>query len=150
MSPMKPKIFTATKAFIVHQGKILIVRESTKYNNGTNAGKYDVPGGRVKPGQKFDQSLKREIKEETNLEVEIGQPFFANEWRPKVKGEQWQIVGVFFACQAKTNKVTLSQDHDDYQWIEPKDYQKYNLIENLIPAFKAYLNKKGSNNRSQG
>lgn len=148
------KLSVATKAFIIYQGKVLIIGESTRYQTGTNIGKYDVPGGRVKPGQRFDQSLKREIREETGLEIKIGQPFFVNEWRPKVKGEQWsdvlsdsdqtseQIVGTFFECQAETNKVTLSQDHDDYQWIEPKDYQKYNLIENLIPAFKAYLNKK--------
>jgi len=66
---MEPKLFVATKAFIVYNNKVLILRESIKYQEGTNHGKYDVVGGRVKPGQRFDESLLREIKEETGLEI---------------------------------------------------------------------------------
>lgn len=138
---MEPKLFFATKAFIVHQEKILIVRESQKYETGTNKGKFDVAGGRLKPGERFDESLLREAKEETGLSVRIGKPFFVNEWRPLVKGEQWQIVGVFFECFSDSNKVVLSKDHDKYVWINPKDYTKYDIIDNLRPAFEAYLNK---------
>jgi len=138
---MEIKLFTATKAFIVYKEKILILRESSQYQDGANINKYDVPGGRVKPGQRFDESLMREIEEETGLKIKIGKPFFVNEWRPVVKGEQWQIIGTFFECSADSDQVTLSQDHDDYQWIEPKNYKNYNLIGNLHPAFESYLNK---------
>ncbi|MFA6304577.1 MAG: NUDIX domain-containing protein [Patescibacteria group bacterium] len=138
---MNIKLFIATKAFIKYRGKILIIKESNKYTEGTNVGKFDVPGGRIKPGQKFDESLLREIKEETGLEVIIGQPFFANEWRPMVKEEQWQVVGMFFECESATDKITLSKDHDEYLWIDPTNYKKYNLIANLQPAFEAYLKK---------
>src|SRR3989304_7237262 len=131
--------FVATKAFINFKGKILILRESTKYSDGTNSGKYDVVGGRGEPGQRFDESLLREIKEETGLSVKLGKPFYVGEWRPKVRGEQWQIVGTFFECFAKSNKVKLSEDHDNYQWINPKNFKKYNLIDNLKPAFESYL-----------
>jgi len=135
------KIFVATKAFINFRGKILIVRESTKYKDGTNFGYYDVPGGRIKPGQRFDKSLLREIKEETGLKVRIGRPFYVGEWRPKAEKEQWQIVGTFFECFARSNKVKLSRDHDNYQWINPKDYKKYKLIGNLKLAFENYLKR---------
>lgn len=133
------KLFVATKAFIVHDGKILILRESSDYQDGANAARYDVPGGRIEPGQRFDESLRREIKEETGLDVKIGRPFFVNEWRPVVRGEQWQIVGTFFICTAETDVVALSQDHDAYDWIKPEDYRTFNLIPNLHPAFEAYL-----------
>ncbi len=138
---MEPKLFVATKAFIVHNGKVLILRESTKYQSGANIGKFDVVGGRVEPGQRFDESLAREIKEETGLNVKIGKPFFVNEWRPVVKGEQWQIVGTFFECVADSDNVKLSNDHDDHKWIDPKEYKNHPLIENLQPAFEAYLKK---------
>lgn len=138
---MKYKIFVATKAFINFRGKVLIVRESTEYKDGTNFGSYDVPGGRIKPGQKFDKSLLREIKEETGLKVRIGRPFYVGEWRPKVGRENWQIVGTFFECFSRSNKIKLSRDHDDYQWINPKDYKKYKLIGNLRPAFESYLKR---------
>jgi 8-oxo-dGTP diphosphatase len=138
---MEIKLFTATKAFIIHDGKVLLLKESTKYADGANAGKFDVVGGRIKPGQRFDESLIREIQEETRLNVKIGRPFFVNEWRPIVRGEQWQIVGTFFECFAKSDKVILSEDHEEYVWIDPKEYKKYNLIDNLIPAFASYLSK---------
>lgn len=138
---MEIKLFAATKAFIVYNGKVLLLKESTKYADGANAGKFDVVGGRVKPGQRFDESLIREIQEETGLEVKIGRPFFVNEWRPVVRGEQWQIIGTFFECFADNDQVKLSEDHDEFVWIDPVDYQKYNLIDNLLPAFAAYITK---------
>lgn len=138
---MDIKVFTAMKAFIVHDGKVLLLRESTKYADGANAGKFDVVGGRVKPGQRFDESLLREIQEETAMKVTVGRPFFVNEWRPVVRGEQWQIIATFFECFADSDIVTLSEDHEEYIWIDPKDYKKYDLIDNLIPAFASYLDK---------
>lgn len=138
----EPKLFVAMKAFIVHEGKVLLLRESSQYVDGSNAKKYDVVGGRIKPGQHFKESLLREIEEETGLKVRIGKPFFVNEWRPIVKDEQWQIVGTFFECHADSDAVTLSVDHDHFQWINPQEYAKHNLIDNLIPAFEAYLDQK--------
>ena len=138
---MRIKLFVATKALIVHNGKILLLRESKKYNDGTNIGKFDVTGGRIEPGQRFDESLRREVKEETGLEVEIGRPFFVNEWRPVVRGEQWQIIGTFFECFASTDQVILSEDHSEYVWIDPKNFRQYDVIENLIPMFESYLSR---------
>jgi len=138
---MEPKLFVATKAFIVNDGKILIIRESSQYRDASNIGKYGVVGGRIKPEQRFDESLLREIKEEAGIEVKIGRPFFVNEWRPIVHGEQWQIVATFFECFADSDKVILDQDHDDYLWIDPKEYKNYNLIEDLAEVFESYLNK---------
>jgi len=135
---MDPILFVATKAFIVFGGKVLILRESNKYDDGTNASKYDVVGGRLKPGQRFDESLVREIMEETGLTVKIGRPFHVGEWRPVVKGVQWQVVGTFFECFAETDVVKLSVDHDDYRWIDPSDFSKYPMIENLKSAFENY------------
>lgn len=138
---MEPKLFVATKAFIEYNGKILILRESEKYQDGSNIGKFDVVGGRIKPGQNFKESLEREVKEETGLEVRIGKPFFVTEWRPVVNNEQWQIVGIFFECFTDSDNVNLSEDHSEFEWINPQDYEKYDLISAPKDAFKAYLEK---------
>ena len=138
---MEIKLFVAIRAFIIHDGKVLLLKESTEYKDGINVGKFDVVGGRIEPGQRFDESLIREINEETGLNVEIGRPFFVNEWRPILRGEQWQIVGTFFECFSSSDKVILSKDHDEYIWINPKDYKKYNIIDEIIPAFESFLSK---------
>lgn len=136
---MLPKLFVATKAFIVHEGRVLLLREAGKYQDGTNIGRYDVVGGRLTPGEHFRDSLLREIKEETDLAVTVGRPFFVNEWRPVVREEEWQIVGIFFRCDTHTAEVKLSEDHDTFEWIDPADFAKYNIIPNLTPAFESFL-----------
>ncbi len=136
---MEIKLFVAVKAFLVFNQKILILRESTYYSEGTNAGKFDVVGGRITPGERFEDAILREIKEETGLNATIGTPFFMSEWRPQVKGEQWQIVATFLECFTDTDEVRLSNDHVSYEWIDPKEYKKFPLIENIRSAFETYL-----------
>ena len=133
------KLFLATKAFIKKDDKILIIRESNKYSDGTNIGNYDVIGGRINPGEKFNESLLREIKEETGLEVNLDKPFFVNEVRINKNDEIWQIVRIFFTAEAKSDKVVLSDDHDSYLWINPSDYKNHNIIGNLHEVFEEYL-----------
>ncbi len=135
------RLIPAVKAFIQYEGKILIVREASTYKTGTQIGKYDVPGGQMQPGQTVEENLTREIEEETGLTVQIGQIFHVSENRPVVNGEQRQIVRMYFTCESKSDAITLSQDHDDAQWIDPQDFQKYNLIPNLVPAFEAFLKR---------
>jgi len=138
------KLFVATKALIEYEGKVLILRESDAYADGTKAAQYDVAGGRMEPGEHFRDSLLREINEETGLAVEVGEPFFVDEWRPVKNGEQWQIVGIFFRCTATSNAVRLSADHDDYQWINPAEFERYAIIPAYKEVFAAYLKRTSS------
>lgn len=136
------KLFVAIKTFIEHRGKVLIVRESSMNPVGTNPGKFDVVGGRVEPGERFDTTLLREVQEETGLTVAMGRPFYVAEWRPVVGGEEWQIIAVFFRCQSRSDCVVLSRDHDAYEWIDPTRFRGYPIIGNLREVFEAYLDRR--------
>jgi mutator protein MutT len=140
---MVDRTFTATKAFIENtEGEVLLLKESKEYDKGANAGKWDVAGGRVEKGERFDESLKREIEEEAGLEAEIIKPFHTDEWRPEVDGEKWQIVGTYFRCKTDGEEVELSEDHEEYVWIEPEDFPDYKLIGGLEKAFGKYLEER--------
>jgi len=129
----------ACKAVILCDGKVLILREAKSYTDGTNIGRYHLPGGRIEPGEKYMDGLAREIFEETGLRVHVGKPVFVGEWFPVIRGEQNQIVAIFFACITTNNQVVLSSEHDDYQWIDPGDYERYDLMDPEGEVFSAYL-----------
>ncbi len=136
------KSFVALKAFILNEeGKVLLLQEDSEaYADGTNAGRWELPGGRLTPGEHFYDGLIREVKEETDLDVELGRPFMVGEWFPKVRGEQWHIVATFFVCHAKAADVTLGEDHHKFIWIEPKEYAQFaNYAAYIKESFEAYL-----------
>jgi len=138
---METKQFLALKGFIVYKGKILIIKESANYITSLNKGKYDVVGGKVKVGERFNEGLMKEIKEETGLTVTIGKPFSIQEWRPIINGIENHIVGTFIECFSNSDQVTLDRCFDNYLWIDPKSYKKYNLIDSVKLAFKDYISR---------
>ncbi len=149
---METKLFVAAKAFIEHEGRVLVLRESKKYADGTQEGFFDVVGGRIEAGKTIQENLLREIEEETGLkhnQIEVGNAFFVNEAYPVVKGEQLQIVRIFFKCKSKTSEVKLSKDHDKFEWINPKEYKEHNLIKNLHEVFEEYLKSGRCDNPTQ-
>jgi 8-oxo-dGTP diphosphatase len=129
----------ATKALIVQDGKLLLLREAATYGDGTQRGRYQLPGGRVEIGEPFETALKREIMEESGLSVEIGQPFYVGEWHPVIKGEPNQIIGIFFVCVPTTHTVVLSDEHDDYKWVDFKNWQSYDVMDPEDKAIARYI-----------
>jgi 8-oxo-dGTP pyrophosphatase MutT (NUDIX family) len=109
----------AGRAVILHEGKVLMIQESSVYEEGTNEGKWDFPGGRIHPGEPMLDALKRETQEECGLIVEIGKPLFVGEWSPTIKGQKMQIIGIYFLCTAENTDVVLGDDHDEYRWVDP-------------------------------
>jgi len=116
----------AAKALIVNNdGKVLILREPAKNNLGSQHGLYGLVGGRIDANEDFETALYREVAEETGLKIKPLYPIFVGEWYPTIGGKKHHIVAVFTVCEAKTTKVKLSIEHDDYQWIDPNDVKQF-------------------------
>ena len=136
---MTTKHFTAAKALLVHGDKVLLLRESTAYQDGLHSGRYDVPGGRLEPDETLQDGLTREVMEETGLSFTSADLFYDDHITVEKNGETWHIHRHYFACAAVNDKVTTSTDHDGFIWIDPQDYAAHNIIPKLHEIFKAYL-----------
>ena len=122
----------AVKALVInHEGKVLLLRKSDDdIRHAGNSGKYNLPGGKIEAGETIAEALVREVKEETDLKITSAnpQPFFAGDWRPIVRGEQLQIIGIFFICRNWEGTITLNDEHDAYEWIDTKAFSLYNTL----------------------
>lgn len=111
------KLYVGVKALIVKEGKVLLLREA-KYDEGTNEGKWDVPGGRIDPHETLAAALAREVFEESGLTIETKKVLSVSETFPVIKGENSHIVRIHYLAMYTGGDVVLSQDHDAYEWVD--------------------------------
>jgi len=66
MSPMSGELVYAVSAALFNGDRVLLVERS----NPPYKGLWSLPGGRVEKGEQFIDAIRRELMEETNLQVE--------------------------------------------------------------------------------
>lgn len=133
------KLYVGTKGLVVYEGKILLLRESGSYGDGTQEGLWDFPGGRIEPEETLERGFIREIREETGLSVRLGPVLGAFDGFPEIRGEACHVVRVYFLGSADTSAVRLSEDHDQYVWVTPKESEAYALMDDLAETIAAYM-----------
>lgn len=109
------------KAFIENKGKVLILRDPLVG--------YDLPGGKIQEGEKdWVTALKREVTEETNLQIEVGEPFhtwyFENQ-EPTHRNFGKKVYMVGYKCKYLSGKILLSLEHDAYFWISKDEFKNF-------------------------
>ena len=105
------KFEVGQKAFIDRGGQVLVVF----FPNGW----LDFPGGRIdEEDASLEVALRREVWEETRLEVEIGQPFAT--WT----GRDGEVFLVGYRCRYRAGDVTLSDEHIDFRWVDRETYRE--------------------------
>lgn len=118
----------AVKALIKNErGEYLILKKSSIEDINPNT--YDLPGGRIEFGEKPEDAILREVKEETGLNVEVVRIF--NCWT-FVKDDNFQLVGIDFICNLLGGDVLLSKEHDEIIWISESNLSTVDLPKWLI------------------
>lgn len=85
---------------------------------------WEFPGGVVEDGETIEEALKREIKEETGVEVEVAG------FVGLCKNLQKNIVNIDFYCKYKEGNLTTSDESMDVRWVTPKKAQL--MVENEL------------------
>jgi len=117
------------------EGKYLIVRRSSEKYPEVGP-KWDIVGGRINAGKTLIQNLRREVLEETGLEI-IGEPelIFAQDIL-RVEGKH--TVRLTYTGRAD-GEVILNDEHEEYKWVM---FSEMTEIEPMDKYFKEVINKK--------
>jgi 8-oxo-dGTP pyrophosphatase MutT (NUDIX family) len=102
-------------------------------------GVYELPGGHIDYGEDLVQGLKREIKEEFNMDIKVGDCFYAFTYLNKVKGSH--SVEILFFAQFTSPETQLKldpEDHSEFKWMSRQDYEKLRGEKN-DPEYKAVI-----------
>ena len=106
-------------------GEILIVRRHPK--SRTDPEMWELPGGKVEKGEHFADALVREIKEETNLDVNVGDFCEAvqNDYSHK------RTVQLMMYLDDVEGSVAISEEHTEYVWASIEKIESVELSSSL-------------------
>lgn len=112
---MTPKPYALSSKAVVRdpQGRCLLLRRSAASRH--NAGLWEFPGGKLEAGESPDEGLVREVFEETGLQVIVSRVAGAAESELPDR----KVAYLLFEALAPSSAVSLSSEHDAYEWVAP-------------------------------
>lgn len=117
-----------------HDGKVLLLKVRSRSSHDAN--KWEIPGGKVKKCEYFDEALKREYLEETGLEIDIKSlhNVVRNDYTACKTSEEVKSIQLIMKVTCQSDEITISREHDDYGWFSWDEIDE--MIENglLTPA----------------
>ena len=129
---------TVGALIVNNQGKILLAKSHKWFD------KYTLPGGHIEVGETMVEAVKREVKEEVGLDVDVvdlllmQEAIFAPEFYKKN-----HFIFIDFYCKSKDEQVKLDQKEiQDYVWVYPGAAYNLKLDSFTRKTIDRYLEKK--------
>lgn len=115
--PQRP--FLAVSAAIIREGKVLAVRRARK----PAIKLYTMPGGVVEIGETLFDAVRREVREETALDIEpIALAGHREAIMRDTKGEvERHFIILCFAARLLGGELALNDELDDARWLTPAE-----------------------------
>ena len=113
--------FDVVAAIIIKDDKFFIAQRNRNKHMGLS---WEFPGGKVEKGETFEIALKREIKEELNINIVINNKLGEENY----KDEKINVKLHYFLCSHTSGEIYLIE-HEDSAWITKNEFKNYNFAE---------------------
>jgi 8-oxo-dGTP pyrophosphatase MutT (NUDIX family) len=118
----------AVKALILRPDRRLLLLRRPPGPSSSNPLKYSPPGGVVEAGETLVTALRREVLEETRLEIIINSVVGVSEWY--VPRYNSYYVGIFYSCQLLNSsaEAVLDRENNEYVWASKLDLANLDIM----------------------
>ncbi len=116
--------------------KYLLVRRNPEKYPEAGVHLWDIIGGRINPGLPLFENLKREVKEEVDLDLEVEPKLLAAQDILRVPGRH--VVRLTYVGSASGTPKVDGAEHTEYRWFSMEELRK---LSGLDSYFKEVLEK---------
>lgn len=118
----------AVGAVIIEDGRVLLIERGVEPSRG----KWSVPGGSVEWGERLEDAVKREVREETGLEIEVGEVAGVFDViTSSDDGVGFHYVIADFFAKPVGGVLAPGDDADDARWVRFDELNEYDLTPHL-------------------
>lgn len=119
---LENKIYIAVKGVLINEGKALILRRAD-IKLDDKIGWWEFAGGTLEFGESPEETLVREYREETGLDVKPGKLLYVSSIHNNPK---CQIIVITYLCGCDDcGKVKISDEHLAYKWAGVSELNEY-------------------------
>lgn len=120
-------------AVIISEGKILLERRG----NEPGRGEWSIPGGLVEVGESLEQTIVREVREETGLEVESAEliDVVGNVVRDEAGRIKYHFVIIDYLTRIKGGALKAGTDAQELKWVGLAEVEKCDLTKTFREFF---------------
>ncbi len=110
---------TGVGGVVIRDGEVLLVRRAYP----PRAGEWSLPGGRLELGESMTDGVRREVREETGIEVQVGAvvEVFDRIHRDSDGRVRYHFVIVDFLCLPVGGVLLAGDDATDARWVRRAD-----------------------------
>jgi ADP-ribose pyrophosphatase YjhB (NUDIX family) len=112
-------------AVIVRDGRALIVKRAHEPRKG----EWSLPGGLVDLGESLTEAVRREVKEETGLDVVVGPivETFDRVHRDADGRVRYHFVIIDYLCWASRGEAVAGSDAEAVTWVGADEIDRYGV-----------------------
>ena len=123
----------AVGGVLFHEGRVLLVKRGREPAKGLWA----IPGGKIEPGEKLTDAVKREFLEETGIEVEAGEVVYVFD---AIDLPKYHYVIIDYLVKMIGGDLRAGDDAEEVRWFAPDELDQYPVAPATVELLSQYNN----------